>query len=293
MKTLLFFTISVFLLSSCSAPQIEEGFLNEEYYANFNSTRETPQSNGSNKLQSKVDSLILELNRVQFRLLQMQLDYLTLSNNLMNLQLHASELKLMQHLKEHELMAAKETGNESIAPTQADGNTHAAGQQKHSNEAKNDVAAAEDQTPSGKALAGIDKRRILVFDNIYEEGILLFNNKKYSEAREKFDTLLKLDARDEDLVDNSYYWLGECYFALGNFTTAIEQFKKVLEIKESNKNQDALVMLAQTYEKLNWKELARDTYSKFIELYPNNKNAPFAKTRLKGLLKNDTEKKQE
>ncbi len=283
-EKILFFAAIILFFSSCSAPQIDEGFLNEEYYTNTT----VAKTNGSLKLQSKVDSLILELNRVQFRLLQMQLDYLTLSNNMMNLQLHASELKLLQHLKEHELSAEKEQTLPEITPS---GNLNPAPKTTVENTGNLSAEVPEksksDQGPQNqgvsKVISGIDKRRTLVFDNIYEEGILLFNNKKYTDAREKFDTVLNLEIKDEDLVDNSYYWLGECYYALGSYIPAIENFKKVIEIKESNKIPDALIMLGQTYEKLGWKELAEDTYNKFIQQYPKNKYIPLAKARLKNL----------
>jgi TolA-binding protein len=275
---------------SCSAPQIDEDFLNDEYY--FNSKPAVVQTNGSYKLQNKVDSLILELNRVQFRLFQMQLDYLTLSNNMLNLQLHASELKLMQHIKEHELTALRESEPVSDSPVENISKAKS-GKQNNSEEKRSGENNETNQAPDNRiseeknaeelASANIDKHKVLVFDNIYEKGILLFNKRKYKDAQEKFDSVLNLDVKDEDLVDNAYYWLGESYFALGNYVSAIENFKKVIEINNSNKNADALVMLGQTYEKLGWKELAKETYSKFIKQHPKNKNIPLAKARLKNL----------
>lgn len=280
------FALISFFISSCSAPQIDDDFLTDEYYLNTKINKQ----NGSSRLQSKVDSLILELSRVQFRLLQTQLDYLTLSNNMMNLQLHTSELKLMQHLKEHELMALENKLNETIkAPEQSTAeplheSTNADQPRKTAN--PNIAYHKRNEFPDKNSIYIADQNRnyLLLFSNMYEEGILLFNKKKYREAMEKFQALLEMEVKDSALVDNSYYWLGEVSFALGNYTLAVENFKKVLEFKDSNKNADAMLMLGQTYEKLEWKELAKDVYQKFINRYPKSKNSALAKNRLKNLL---------
>jgi TolA-binding protein len=269
------------VLYSCSAPQIDDNFLNEEYYPQSSPT--SIKLNGSLKMQNKVDSLILELNRVQFKLLQMQLDYLTLSNNMMNLQLHSMELKLLQHIKEHELLALKEKADYEI-------NQHTSIDKESQNkETKNETNSSHNQTEKQKdkselELDKIHKKNIIIFNNMYEEGVLNFYKRKYKEAIDVFSSLLDLEDKDEDLIDNSYYWLGESYYALGNYISAIENFKKVIEIAESNKHADALVMLGQVYEKIGWKELARETYNKFVKEYPNNKNINLVKERLKKLL---------
>lgn len=268
------------VLYSCSAPQIDDNFLNEEYYPQSSPT--SIKLNGSLKMQNKVDSLILELNRVQFKLLQMQLDYLTLSNNMMNLQLHSMELKLLQHIKEHELLALKEKVDYEI-------NQHTGIDKESQNEETNNEnnsnhnQSANQKDKSTLELDKIHKKNIIIFNNMYEEGVLNFYKRKYKEAIDVFSSLLDLEDKDEDLVDNSYYWLGECYYALGNYVSAIENFKKVIEIAGSNKHADALVMLGQAYEKIGWKELARETYNKFIKEYPNNKNINLVKERLKKL----------
>jgi len=269
------------VLYSCSAPQIDDNFLNEEYYPQSSPT--SIKLNGSLKMQNKVDSLILELNRVQFKLLQMQLDYLTLSNNMMNLQLHSMEFKLLQHIKEHELLALKEKADYEI-------NQHTGIDKESQNkETKNETNSSHNQAEKQKdkselELDKIHKKNIIIFNNMYEEGVLNFYKRKYKEAIDVFSSLLDLEDKDEDLIDNSYYWLGESYYALGNYISAIENFKKVIEIAESNKHADALVMLGQAYEKIGWKELARETYNKFVKEYPNNKNINLVKERLKKLL---------
>ncbi len=280
------FALMSFFIGSCSAPQIDDDFLTDEYYLNT----KTNKQNGSSRLQSKVDSLILELSRVQFRLLQTQLDYLTLSNNMMNLQLHTSELKLMQHLKEHELTALENKLNETInAPelsTAEPLHESANADQPRKTANPNIAYHKRNEFPDKNSINIADQNRnyLIIFSNMYEEGILLFNKKKYREAMEKFRALLEMEVKDSALVDNSYYWLGEVSFALGDYTLAVENFKKVLEFKDSNKNADAMLMLGQTYEKLEWKELAKDVYQKYINRYPESKNSALAKNRLKNLL---------
>lgn len=262
---------------SCSAPHIDEDFLSEEYYTKTSTP--SVKINGSIKMQSKVDSLILELNKVQFKLLQMQLDYLTLSNNMMNLQLHSMELKLLQHLREHELLAIQEKSNQD--------NQEHTEKQINKDETLNYIKDENEvnyNSDNSKSTINKNYRKNLIqFSNIYEKGILDFYKKKYKEALNNFSSLLDLEDKDEDLIDNSYYWIGECYFAMGNYVEAIENFKKVIEIQESNKQADALIMLGQTYEKIGWKELAKETYNKLISEYPKSKHIKLAQSRLKKL----------
>lgn len=277
---ILIFAFVVFY--SCSAPQIDDNFLNEEYYPQSNPT--SIKLNGSLKMQNKVDSLILELNRVQFKLLQMQLDYLTLSNNMMNLQLHSMELKLLQYIREHELLALKEKVDNEIS-NDISSNKKTQNNETNKDESNKTSYDAKEQKDKNKSeIDKIHKKNIIIFDNMYEEGVLNFYKRKYKEAIDVFSSLLDLEDKDDDLVDNSYYWLGECYYALGNYVSAIENFKKVIEIAESNKHADALIMLGQAYEKIGWKELALETYNKFIKEYPTNKNINLAKERIKKLL---------
>ncbi|MCX7983509.1 MAG: tetratricopeptide repeat protein [Bacteroidetes bacterium] len=112
----------------------------------------------------------------------------------------------------------------------------------------------------------------------YEEALKAFNNRKYETALRTFQTLLERGV-SEDMRDNCIYWIGECRFALGKYSLAIENFKEVLEFRQSEKKADAQFMLAQCYDRLGQKQKAKEAYEQVVKNYPMSKNVKRAKAR--------------
>jgi TolA-binding protein len=74
-------------------------------------------------------------------------------------------------------------------------------------------------------------------------------NRQYVKAISQFRELLRL--RDTDnLADNAQYWIGESYYALGNFEQAVAEFEKVFAFENNNKADDAQFMIGMAYVKL-------------------------------------------
>ena len=66
---------------------------------------------------------------------------------------------------------------------------------------------------------------------ILREGNLEFN---FMGAIDAFEILIQNDS-ENDYADNAQYWIGESYYALDEYSKAIESFRKVINFADSNK----------------------------------------------------------
>ncbi len=103
----------------------------------------------------------------------------------------------------------------------------------------------------------------------YARGLELFQNRQYRQAIQVFESLLAQDTR-QPLSDNAQYWIGECYFALGDYRAAIVAFEKVFTFKQSNKNDYAQYKLGLCYFQLGDKKRARVEFQHLIDNYPDS-----------------------
>lgn len=80
----------------------------------------------------------------------------------------------------------------------------------------------------------------------YSHAFKLLNEKKYPEAASSFDAFVKKYPTDP-LTANAYYWLGESYYARGDYTRSAESFRKGFETNpEGQKAPDNLFKLAKS-----------------------------------------------
>lgn len=78
----------------------------------------------------------------------------------------------------------------------------------------------------------------------YTASFKLLNEKNYAAAATSFDAFVKKYPNDP-LVGNAYYWLGESYYARGDYTRAADGFRKGFESNpEGEKAADNLLKLA-------------------------------------------------
>jgi len=105
----------------------------------------------------------------------------------------------------------------------------------------------------------------------YNDALMNFYRKKYDEAKNLFDNLLR-NGIEEELRDNCEYWIGECYFATRRYVEAINQFQKVINIATSNKKVDAYYMIGRCYEKMGYLEKARQVYIELNNKFPYNQH---------------------
>ena len=94
--------------------------------------------------------------------------------------------------------------------------------------------------------------------DLYEKALQAFDAQQYEASKSHFTSILETDPSGS-LADNAQYWLGECAYAVENYTGALEAFKRVFQYPETEKDDDAQLKLGFCYLKL------RDTESALIE----------------------------
>lgn len=84
----------------------------------------------------------------------------------------------------------------------------------------------------------------------YSHAFKLLNDKDYRGSAASFDQFVKQYPEDP-LTANAYYWLGESYYARGDYTRAAEGFRKGFETNpEGQKAPDNLLKLAMSLHKV-------------------------------------------
>ncbi len=109
----------------------------------------------------------------------------------------------------------------------------------------------------------------------YQAALNQFNARSYRQAMAAFSALLASDANNS-LSDNCQYWIGECYYALGDYNQAIAEFEKVFSFPNSNKSDDAQLKLGLCYMKLGERQQARAEFERLIASYPQSEYVPLA-----------------
>lgn len=112
------------------------------------------------------------------------------------------------------------------------------------------------------------------FEN-YQSALDQFRDRNYSAAKDKFQQLLSEDP-PIDYLDNVQYWLGESEFALGEYDQAIASFGQVFRYPETNKMDDAMLMMAYAYRQIGEYHQARLLLLRFRHQYSNSPYANIA-----------------
>jgi len=120
------------------------------------------------------------------------------------------------------------------------------------------------------------------FRRQYEESMVQYNQRNYREALAGFSRLLAMDDKNS-LSDNAQYWLGECYYGLGNYNQAVAEFQKVLSFNRSNKSDAVLLKLGLCYVRLGDRNQARSELQQLIANFPNSQYVDKARTYLSRL----------
>jgi tol-pal system protein YbgF len=107
------------------------------------------------------------------------------------------------------------------------------------------------------------------YRSAYEKAMSLYNGHNYRDALASFANLLSMDDKNS-LADNAQYWMGECYYALGNYNQAVAEFQKVLSFTRSNKSDAALLKLGLCYIRLGDRDQARSELEQLIVNFPRS-----------------------
>ena len=119
----------------------------------------------------------------------------------------------------------------------------------------------------------------------------LRKDKNVERARILFKEFIKRFPKHK-LIPNCYYWLGECYYTVGNYPKAILTFKEIPNrFPKSSKAPDALLKIGYSYWNLKQIDNAKFYLNRLISLYPKSSSALLAKEFLKKV-QNESSKKE-
>lgn len=120
-------------------------------------------------------------------------------------------------------------------------------------------------------------------NSLYSYAIELNRQKKYNEARAKFQEFIKKYPKDQ-LAGNAQYWIGETYYSVNDMNNAVKAFQDVInKFPKSNKIPDAMLKIGYVQEKQGKKQEAVATFQNLLKKYPKSKPATLARQKLQTL----------
>jgi tol-pal system protein YbgF len=141
------------------------------------------------------------------------------------------------------------------------------------------------------AIAAIAKTESKVQDpeDLYAEGFKAIKDNEYRKASDKFTRFIAAYP-EHNLADHAQYWLGEIYYAKGDWEKAILEFDKVIKnYPEGDKVPAATLKQGYSFGKLGLTKEAKVLLGHVVEKFPKSDEAVKAKSRLeemKGVSKN-------
>ncbi len=128
-------------------------------------------------------------------------------------------------------------------------------------------------------------------EECYAKGQEYYHDGKYREAIQMFEQASVL-ASSAELISRCYYWMGECFYAQGSFTRALDLFRKVYrEYNSEPKAPDALLKIGFTYSELKDYTNAVQVLNEFIKKYPTHRAISVARDKLHWIETNKSGKK--
>ena len=115
---------------------------------------------------------------------------------------------------------------------------------------------------------------------LYKDSLAQYRAGNYHHALVGFQAFLKSKPK-RDYVDNALYWIGECHYGLGDYSSAIQHFERVLnEEPDGNKVPDAMLKMSLAMEKSGQGEGAKKLLQNLVDEYPQTHAAGLGRKRL-------------
>lgn len=117
------------------------------------------------------------------------------------------------------------------------------------------------------------------YRKLYSQYYRYFINEEYDNSIRGFQDLLMSD-KTHDLSENCQYWMGEAYFAKGDYDVALETFKRVFNFPNEKKEDDAQLKIGICYIKIGDNSKAKKELQNYIDQYPRGEFVSKAKSYL-------------
>lgn len=115
---------------------------------------------------------------------------------------------------------------------------------------------------------------------LYRQSFQILGQGKHDEAAEGFREFLRRFP-NHDLTDNAQYWLAECAYDRKDYSTAVREFRRVVErFPRGNKVPDALLKIGFSYLALGSTDAGKQTLEQLVRSYPRHETAVLATARL-------------
>lgn len=115
---------------------------------------------------------------------------------------------------------------------------------------------------------------------LYDVAYQLFRDKKYKEARGKFEAFIK-DSPKHKLAGNAQFWIAETYYVEKDYESAILAYETLLKkYPDTEKTGGALLKQGFAFAEIGDKKTARVILEKLIQKFPDSKDAALAKKKL-------------
>lgn len=125
----------------------------------------------------------------------------------------------------------------------------------------------------------------------YDAAYQAFKDKKYKEAREKFEAFIKAYPKN-DLTDNAQFWIAETYYGEKYYEDAILSYEALLKkYPDSKKTSSALLKQAFAFIEINDAKTGKIILNKLIEKYPASREAELARKKLAELDKKNNKRR--
>jgi tol-pal system protein YbgF len=126
----------------------------------------------------------------------------------------------------------------------------------------------------------------------YEAAYSAFKNRRFKEAREKFEAFTREFPQDE-LIDNAYFWVAETYYNEKDHEGAILAYETLLKkYPNSEKAAASLYKQGLSFIEIGDKKTGQVILEQLIERHPDTKEAELAKKRLADLNRKPAKKKK-
>lgn len=120
------------------------------------------------------------------------------------------------------------------------------------------------------------------FSISYEEALRLFYERDYAQGIAIFSSLLEVYPNHR-LASNCQYWIGECYYGLGNYEAAIQSFQNIFSYDQSSKYDDSLLMIARCCFGRGDQGTAREYLEQLLQDFPESEYSAIAESYLRSL----------
>ncbi len=118
--------------------------------------------------------------------------------------------------------------------------------------------------------------------DLYSKALDTFDRRNYSLARKMFSDILK-QYPDGKYASRAHYWIGECFYASGDYASAIAAFNKVIEYAQGTKKDDAQMKLGMSYLLMGNNSRAKEEFTTLVNRYPNSEYMRRAKRYLSNI----------